>query len=187
MPLITVKRLPTLRSRSLNLSLFSASIPTRHAVRSFRKASYSAGSVFISWRRVGSFSGSHAMVPKMSCSSSLNFPPNHTNGEHTTTPGTFSISLRWRCGSVDASETLFRTHTRSELSPSDGGFVSSRSTTISVTSRKRLAAALSTLSSRRRLLRSAFLMMKPAILTASAALFPNRASAFRIPPPADRA
>ena len=105
------------------------------------------------------------MVPKIICSSSLNLPPNHTKGEQTTTPGTFSISARWRWGSVAARETLLRTQTRRDESPSLGGWVSSRRTTMRVTRRKRLTAALSTLRRRRRLLRAAFFRMKVAMFT----------------------
>ena len=75
--------------------------------------------------------------------------------------------VRCRCGNMLMSDTLFRTATRSAASASVGGCVSSRSTTMSDTRRKRLTAALSTLSSSRRLLRSAFRMTKPVMLMAA--------------------
>ena len=60
-------------------------------------------------------------------------------------------------------EILLRTATRNAAPTSSGGSVSSRNATSSVTSRNRLTATLRIESVARRLLRRAFLRMKPMV------------------------
>jgi hypothetical protein len=103
-----------------------------------------------------------ANCAKVMFSSFLYLPPNQVNGVTASTPGIRSMMESCRAGKRFAMEILLRTATRNSAPAPSTGSVSSRNATSNVTSRNKLTATLKIESVARRLLRRAFLRMKPA-------------------------